>query len=104
LLLVFFIVTYCTEIYTLSLRDALPISPRTGSARVRTAGRTVPCARARWPTRSAPALRWTRSAWATCPGQRWEWRAARCARRGQRSEEHTSELQSREKLICRLLL
>src|SRR3712207_7729231 len=28
----------------------------------------------------------------------------RCARRGARSEEHTSELQSRQYLVCRLLL
>src|SRR5690606_39456465 len=32
-------------------------------------------------------------------------RGAACRRgRGRRSEEHTSELQSREKLVCRLLL
>src|SRR5206468_12414859 len=61
-----------TEIYTLSLHDALPISARTGHHQCR-----------RWlvPSRS----RGTGS-------------------RGRRSEEHTSELQSRSDLVCRLLL
>src|SRR6266702_5566965 len=49
--------------------------------------------------RSAPARRTTRSGRppATCP---------RCPRRpaSRRSEEHTSELQSRGHLVCRLLL
>src|SRR5216683_5794950 len=31
-------------------------------------------------------------------------RSARCGRRWTRSEEHTSELQSRSDLVCRLLL
>src|SRR5215475_15956342 len=61
----FFNDTATTEIYTLSLHDALPIC--------RTPG---PCnSTGRWPSR----------------------------RKG-RSEEHTSELQSRENLVCRLLL
>src|SRR6266496_6862214 len=61
----FFNDTATTEIYTLSLHDALPIS---------------------WPSCSArcsPSCRWSRP-----------WR----------SEEHTSELQSRRDLVCRLLL
>src|SRR6202040_4440253 len=62
----FFNDTATTEIYTLSLHDALPISP---------------------PRRSAPASPRPR------PG---------CG--GPRSEEHTSELQSRRDLVCRLLL
>src|SRR3712207_7422537 len=32
------------------------------------------------------------------------WRRTRRPRRGRRSEEHTSELQSRQYLVCRLLL
>src|SRR2546421_4613203 len=48
------------------------------------------------------ARRWTRTSTRTC---RRLWarrrRSARCARR---SEEHTSELQSRSDLVCRLLL
>src|SRR5215471_4653071 len=70
----FFKDTPTTEIYTLSLHDALPISPRpvptpsrSGSGRARSA-----------PRASSPA--------------------------SARSEEHTSELQSRRELVCRLLL
>src|SRR2546429_4257340 len=80
----FFNDTATTEIYTLSLHDALPIS-------------SSPSARAScWP------WRW----WKSCPKRsrararrrrRWCWRATR-------SEEHTSELQSRLHLVCRLLL
>src|SRR6478672_13561029 len=62
----FFNDTATTEIYTLSLHDALPISG--------------------WP--------------GTPPGPG---RSRRCPTR-QRSEEHTSELQSRSDLVCRLLL
>src|SRR3989442_4149269 len=72
----FFNDTATTEIYTLSLHDALPIS-RTTSA--------------------------------TCPsGRRWSMRLAQSlidfSGPQQRSEEHTSELQSRPHLVCRLLL
>src|SRR3712207_8936483 len=78
----FFNDTATTEIYTLSLHDALPISPRRG-----------------------PRSRWTRSrrGCATATGGRASGRAA-CWRGGSRSEEHTSELQSRQYLVCRLLL
>src|SRR5579884_3986087 len=68
--LFFFNDTATTEIYTLSLHDALPISPRRAS--------------------SPPRPRRARA------------RAAPRARG--RSEEHTSELQSRGHLVCRLLL
>src|SRR5205085_11089171 len=68
-----------TEIYTLSLHDALPICPSAGC-----------CA----PTRSAPArLSDTRSA-----------ARLRGSPAPTRSEEHTSELQSQSNLVCRLLL
>src|SRR5579883_3654338 len=64
--LFFFNDTATTEIYTLSLHDALPIGP--------------------W---GASDL----------------WKRCRPAHRPVgRSEEHTSELQSRENLVCRLLL
>src|SRR3712207_7579392 len=80
----FFNDTATTEIYTLSLHDALPISlPRVADragSRSRCHGRTPPRQR---PT-SAPRP------------------VARA--RLQRSEEHTSELQSRQYLVCRLLL
>src|SRR5215216_7905368 len=63
----FFNDTATTEIYTLSLHDALPIFHR---GRAGTARRRVPPLR----------------------------------RRAGRSEEHTSELQSPDDLVCRLLL
>src|SRR5690349_23859165 len=73
-----------TEIYTLSLHDALPIYRR---SRPRRRGPRPPRRRAR------------------CPSAR---SSARCcspvSRTRRRSEEHTSELQSRRDLVCRLLL
>src|SRR5256885_10932491 len=71
--LFFFNDTATTEIYTLSLHDALPIC---GGAR-------------------RPYLRRAR---------RESLRGARTDRPVQRSEEHTSELQSPCNLVCRLLL
>src|SRR6478672_7847929 len=68
----FFNDTATTEIYTLSLHDALPISP---------------CPR---PCGASPSA-----------GRRSQSPAGRGERR---SEEHTSELQSRSDLVCRLLL
>src|SRR3989442_7981794 len=73
----FFNDTATTEIYTLSLHDALPISVP-GGDRAGTPG-------------GAPHL--------SDHGRRPDRPAAR-----QRSEEHTSELQSRPHLVCRLLL
>src|SRR5258708_31909844 len=70
----FFNDTATTEIYTLSLHDALPISPT--SAR-----------RCSWASTSTST-----TSRVSCRG-----------RRG-RSEEHTSELQSPDHLVCRLLL
>src|SRR3712207_9528244 len=92
LFLFFFNDTATTEIYTLSLHDALPIyGPRPEHARPRAAGpRGRPgAAPARLPRR-ALARRGHRPR-----GQRDD---------PQRSEEHTSELQSRQYLVCRLLL
>src|SRR5438874_13375831 len=68
----FFTDTATTEIYTLSLHDALPISGFPPSTRVR-------------PFSSVPPA----STVVVCTV---------------RSEEHTSELQSRRDLVCRLLL
>src|SRR6266511_6290813 len=62
----FFNDTATTEIYTLSLHDALPIYT---------------------------SLKWVTRRW-----------GSQSRRPGNRSEEHTSELQSRENLVCRLLL
>src|SRR6266849_10739367 len=66
----FFYDAATTEIYTLSLHDALPIS----------------ATRTRWPA-------WPTSSCAPPPSAP-----------PPRSEEHTSELQSRVDLVCRLLL
>src|SRR3989449_7872860 len=83
----FFNDTATTEIYTLSLHDALPISQH--RAEPQGEGRPEPAAQVsprRGHRDDAPLLE----------------RAAR-GDRG-RSEEHTSELQSRLHLVCRLLL
>src|SRR5439155_20998263 len=79
----FFNATATTEIYTLSLHDALPISPR-GARR---SSRPPPAGRGSPGTGTPPPAGGT---------ARW-WRRSR-------SEEHTSELQSRGHLVCRLLL
>src|SRR3712207_8416279 len=86
----FFNDTATTEIYTLSLHDALPIS--------------VPARRP--PERRSPARARSRRA---SPRVSRAAAASRCGRaspssRATRSEEHTSELQSRQYLVCRLLL
>src|SRR5438034_6481482 len=74
--------TATTEIYTLSLHDALPISCRSNNRRSRAAGP--------WASRGRRCR---------CAG--WSRECDRC---GCRSEEHTSELQSHSDLVCRLLL
>ena len=64
---------------------AWPRRPRRrGSARARRWPQTPRGARRRWPGRSAPAPRCTRSPSATCRGRRWERRAARSAHRARR--------------------
>src|SRR2546427_12884825 len=74
----FFNDTATTEIYTLSLHDALPIStpgaPKKATSAGAYAGRTT-----------------------IGPG-------AHAHKPSMRSEEHTSELQSQSNLVCRLLL
>src|SRR3712207_7221104 len=93
----FFNDTATTEIYTLSLHDALPISDRTWcwatpcGTRVRSvAVRVLLLGSGGREHALATAL-------AADPGVS----ALICA---PRSEEHTSELQSRQYLVCRLLL
>src|SRR3712207_7957985 len=80
----FFNDTATTEIYTLSLHDALPISGGIrGAAAARRRGRPgLPCR----------------------AGRRLTQHSQREDRDDGRSEEHTSELQSRQYLVCRLLL
>src|SRR5947207_977069 len=68
------------ETYTLSLHDALPISPS-----------------------EPPTTGWARTS--ACSANRPSaWSCACSTARAQRSEEHTSELQSHSDLVCRLLL
>src|SRR3712207_7552923 len=81
----FFNDTATTEIYTLSLHDALPIWPGRSQRRP---GGVHPTAGA------VPGRR----------GRRGAGRLRRLALLRRRSEEHTSELQSRQYLVCRLLL
>src|SRR3712207_8673016 len=89
--LFFFNDTATTEIYTLSLHDALPISRGTASPRAIATRST-----ARWYAGRK------RSAGGVMAMAR---RASRASHRNCcRSEEHTSELQSRQYLVCRLLL
>src|SRR5260370_4249650 len=78
LIFFFFNDTATTEIYTLSLHDALPIC----SAAARSASRAF---------FSAAARRFCSAAFSA-------------AEKKARSEEHTSELQSHLNLVCRLLL
>src|SRR3712207_7576445 len=89
LLFFFFNDTATTEIYTLSLHDALPIcagSLRAGRRRLSRRRDQVLLLGCRW----GRLLR--------------DGRHPRGEGERQRSEEHTSELQSRQYLVCRLLL
>src|SRR5689334_23975713 len=82
----FFHDTATTEIYTLSLHDALPISrawPGSSTRKIRR--RTTTLVRARLPGNRSRVWLHSRS-------------------NAGRSEEHTSELQSQFHLVCRLLL
>src|SRR5690606_40580327 len=101
--------TPLSEFYTLSLHDALPIlvsisgshiTMLAGAAalavsflwrRLRWRGRVLA---ERWPARRAGAVAALLTAWLYCLLAGWG---------VPRSEEHTSELQSRENLVCRLL-
>src|SRR2546427_4387260 len=78
----FFNDTATTEIYTLSLHDALPISLTYHRPEQKLACHI--CGH----TQSVPAI---------CPDPK-------CRNPDIRSEEHTSELQSQSNLVCRLLL
>src|SRR5207302_10036798 len=79
----FFTAPATTEIYTLSLHDALPISPVPGDLAL-----------------NGDARRGDAEALAKLPHSRDQIASVEASR----SEEHTSELQSRENLVCRLLL
>src|SRR5256885_15654536 len=94
LLFFFFNDTATTEIYTLSLHDALPIS---AAEDLRRAGARVPRGTRRALRRTAAPARDRPAAVLGGGGSRLRARRAR-------SEEHTSELQSPCNLVCRLLL
>src|SRR2546426_2583700 len=94
MLVFFFNDTATTEIYTLSLHDALPISVRCPGMR-HTAARLDLVRRLRAEP-AEPVLRIRQ--------RRGELRAGDGGGRGGRSEEHTSELQSPCNIVCRLLL
>src|SRR3712207_8121010 len=83
----FFNDTATTEIYTLSLHDALPILAAVAAA----------AARQFFHVRNAAGL-------LMIPYLAWLVFAATLNAAIERSEEHTSELQSRQYLVCRLLL
>src|SRR2546429_4598892 len=83
----FFNDTATTEIYTLSLHDALPISERR-----RWVAAAKPGPVTRRPEEVVQRVAVDHDV------------AGRLQREHQRSEEHTSELQSRLHLVCRLLL
>src|SRR2546427_7368562 len=91
-LLFFFNDTATTEIYTLSLHDALPIYPARQDRRVQQA-LARRNARVREDLPAGRRLRHARGLPRGCPHQQ-----------ALRSEEHTSELQSQSNLVCRLLL
>src|SRR5699024_11934318 len=74
-----------TPLYTLSLHDALPISPAYGKA----------------PPQAFPELSLSRP---DAPDQNPRKKTGNGGQQQDRSEEHTSELQSRFDLVCRLLL
>src|SRR5438270_8735652 len=84
-----------TEIYTLSLHDALPISHIDRGLFRQPVGRGYGGV--------APQGATARSARRPVPRSRLRVRADRRGAR-HRSEEHTSELQSQSNLVCRLLL
>src|SRR5258707_9967905 len=81
----FFNDTATTEIYTLSLHDALPIYGLAGAVAAAGVVMDVPAARRAFGIRPGISRRVDREP-------------------QPRSEEHTSELQSRQYLVCRLLL
>src|SRR3712207_9156898 len=90
----FFNDTATTEIYTLSLHDALPICSRTTPRLVT----SVPTNTSTMPMRPG-----TMTVEVSRPGLNRTWTSGAGAPPA-RSEEHTSELQSRQYLVCRLLL
>src|SRR2546422_2418198 len=92
----FFNDTATAELYTLSLRDALPISKRSRAKRAMASAASARKA----PRASGPGCTAEPARPRAAPRAVWETSLAPPSR----SEEHTSELQSRLHLVCRLLL
>src|SRR5688572_32098778 len=89
----FFKATATTEIYTLSLHDALPIlHVEPHGVHVTRTARRQSCVALEQGVRPRRA------------GGTWDPADRPHLRRAGRSEEHTSELQSQSNLVCRLLL
>src|SRR3712207_9439266 len=88
----FFNDTATTEIYTLSLHDALPIYSSASTTPSRSTRWPCSCSTRRPRSSSLEPPRASRRRSSAAYESRW------------RSEEHTSELQSRQYLVCRLLL
>src|SRR5690606_40814222 len=103
LLVLFSTIPAPTALCTLSLHDALPISYRTHPGDRRQGPRPDRGSAREGRDLSGGGVRATRrrrsAEFATARGMGWRGSAVRG-----RSEEHTSELQSRENLVCRLLL
>src|SRR3712207_9230804 len=87
----FFNDTATTEICTLSLHDALPISPTWSASVSRRVSWRLMCRSATQRESSSTRTRCSHG-------------CDRCSPTPPRSEEHTLELQSRQYLVCRLLL
>src|SRR5258706_8787720 len=87
----FFNDTATTEIYTLSLHDALPISPAATAKAAPEVGVVT-------------LQKQSQQLDATLPGRTRASLTAEVRPQVSRSEEHTSELQSLTNLVCRLLL
>src|SRR2546423_12113755 len=90
----FFNDTATTEIYTLSLHDALPIWPLPRNS----------CDAIAFRRRAPPPSRARASMPRGCAASARRWWSRPAAWPPARSEEHTSELQSLAYLVCRLLL
>src|SRR5690606_39805669 len=97
--------TILIDFYSLSLHDALPISAPDATCR-----RWFPVTRhPPGPTTHQSNLQWLphillrRLYIPVCVSHYFQWSYSHTDKR-LRSEEHTSELQSRENLVCRLLL
>src|SRR3712207_7483102 len=97
----FFNDTATTEIYTLSLHDALPICASSPTALASTPSSSASASNSRCSRLSASRVQVVQSAALVFPTLLG---SAVLQHSGTRSEEHTSELQSRQYLVCRLLL